>query len=100
MSDLNCSILCPPDVEEKLLDQLLIEFPDEMFTSTPTFGHGIAHGAMNPDEQVLGRARALLIQIVLNPSAWQTLRALLTRDFAGTGVRYWVTSVSEEGVCK
>jgi hypothetical protein len=100
MSDLNCSILCPPDVEEKLLDQLLIEFPDEMFTSTPTFGHGIAHGAMNPDEQVLGRARALLIQIVLNRAAWQTLRALLARDFAGTGVRYWVTSVSEEGVCK
>jgi hypothetical protein len=99
MSDFNCSILCPPDVEEKLLDQLLIEFPDEMFTSTPTFGHGIAHGAMNSNEQVLGRARALLIQIVLNPTAWQTLRALLRRDFAGTGVRYWVTSVSEEGVC-
>jgi hypothetical protein len=99
MSDLNCSILCPPDVEEKLLDQLLIEFPNEMFTSTPTFGHGIAHGAMNPNEQVLGRARALLIQIVLNPAEWQTLRNLLVRDFAGTGVRYWVTSVIEEGVC-
>lgn len=99
MSDLNCSILCPPDVEEKLLDRLLIEFPDEMFISTPTFAHGIAHRAMNRHEQVLGRARALLIQIVLNPGEWQTLRKLLTRDFAGTGVRYWIMPVSEEGVC-
>jgi len=100
MSDLNCSIVCPPDVEEKLLDQLLIEFPGATFTSTPTFGHGIAHGAMTPNEQVLGRARAVLIQIVLNHDAWQALRSLLMREFAGTGVRYWVTSIREEGVCK
>lgn len=99
MSDFNCSILCPPDVEEKLLDQLLIEFPNELFTSTPTFGHGLAHGAMNPHEQVLGRARALLIQIVLNPVGWQTLRGVLAREFVGTGVRYWVTPVTEEGTC-
>lgn len=100
MSDLNCSILCAPDVEEKLLDRLAIEFPDEMFTSTPTFGHGIAHGAMNPNEQVLGRARALLIQIVLTADAWHTLRGLLARDFAGAGIRYWVTAVGEAGACR
>jgi len=99
MANVSCSILCPPDVEEKLLDRLLITFPDEMFISTPTFGHGVAHGAMNPNEQVLGRARGLHVQIVLGGDEWQTLRELLIREFVGTGIRYWVTPVSEEGVC-
>jgi hypothetical protein len=97
MSDLQCSILCPPDVEENLLDQLLMAFPETVFSSTATFGHGLAHGGMSADEQVTGRSRVLLIQIVLAFSEWQALRDLLGREFANTGVRFWTTSISEQG---
>jgi len=99
MSDFICSILCSPDVEEKLLDQLLVAFADDVFTSTPTFGHGVAHAALSTAEQVLGRARATMVLILLKQDEWPALKALLVGGFAGTGLRYWLTPVLEEGVC-
>lgn len=100
MSDVNCSILCSPDVEEKLLDQLLVAaFAEDVFTSTPTFAHGVAHMALSPDEQVLGRARATMVQVLLKLDRWPALKALLIREFAGTGLRYRLTPVIEEGAC-
>ena len=98
MSDLQCSMLCPTDVEENLLDQLLISFPGTVFSSTPTFGHGIAHGAMSASEQVMGRARVSLVQIILSRPQWEEFREHLTREFAQTGVRFWITSVADVGV--
>ncbi|HOZ25746.1 DUF3240 family protein [Dokdonella sp.] len=99
MPDFNCSILCSPDVEEKLLDQLLVAFADDVFTSTPTFAHGVAHAALSTAEQVLGRARATMVQVLLKQDEWPALKALLVGEFAGTGLRYWLTPVLEEGVC-
>ena len=99
MSDFTCSILCSPDVEEKLLDQLLVAFADDVFTSTPTFGHGVPHAALSTAEQVLGRARATMVLILLKQGEWPALKALLIGEFAGTGLRYWLTPVLEEGVC-
>ena len=98
MSDLQCSMLCPTDVEESLLDQLLIAFPGAVFSSTPTFGHGVAHGAMSAGEQVMGRARVSLVQIILSHSQWDSFRERLTREFAQTGIRFWTTSVANVGV--
>ena len=99
MSDLCCSILCPPDVEERLLDALLMEHPDDVFFSTPTFAHGVAHGSMRADEQVEGRARAMLVQILLPAGGWRPLRRRLREDFAGTGLRYWTTPLHDSGAC-
>ena len=99
MSEVCCSLVCPPGVEEKLLDTLVMAFSDRVFASTPTFAHGVAHGAMSSAELVLGRARCSLVQILLRAQEWTTLKTLLTREFAGTGVRFWVTPVLEEGVC-
>lgn len=99
MPDLNCSILCSPAVEEKLLDRLLVAFAGDVFTSTPTFGHGVAHAALGTTEQVRGRARATMVQVLLGHAEWPALKALLAGEFAGTGLRYWLTPVLEEGVC-
>lgn len=98
MSDLQCSILCSPDVEENLLDRLLVTFPESVFTSTPTFGHGIAHGTMSANERVMGRARILLVQIILPSPQWETLRGILARDFGCSGIRFWVAPISDAGV--
>ena len=97
MSDLACSLLCPPAVEEKLLDALLLRYADELFTSVPTFAHGVAHGALSSSEQVLGRASNVLVQILLSRPEWVELRGVLASEFAGTGIRWWLTPVLEEG---
>jgi hypothetical protein len=99
MSDFNCCILCSPDFEEKLLDQLIVAFADDVFTSTPAFGHGVAHATLGTADQVRGRARATLVQILLKEDQWPVLKALLIGEFAGTGLRYWLTPALEAGVC-
>ena len=99
MPELCFAMLCPLDVEEKLLDELLSRFPDEVFTSTHTHGHGLAHEALSAAEQVLGRARGLLVQILLTQAEWAEFKPALLRQFRGTGLRYWTTPVLEAGGC-
>jgi hypothetical protein len=91
------SLVCAPEVEEKLLDMLLTNFSDEVFTSTPVFSHGTAAGRMSPREQVMGRSRSVYVQILVTEEEAETLRRLLLENFAGTGIRYWTTAVGVEG---
>ena len=98
MSELCLTLLCPPAIEEKLLD-LLRMAPNiaTVFTSTPTAAHGLAHENLDQTEQVLGRARATAVQVILAASAKATLLEAIRRQFAGAGLRYWVTPVVEAG---
>lgn len=91
------SLVCVPEVEEKLLDTLLTAFDEDIFTSTPTFSHGTAMGRLSPTEQVMGRSRSVLVQILTTGAEAQSLLALLASDFAGTGIRYWVAPLTLEG---
>jgi len=97
MSKYCYSLLCAPEVEEKLLDALLTTFDDEIFTSMPVFSHGTAHGRLSAVEQVLGRSRSVFVQILVTDAEAAVLNALLHRDFAGTGIRFWMTSLVAEG---
>jgi len=98
MSDLCLTLLCPPGAEEKLLDCLLLS-PDivKIFTSTTTAAHGLAHENLDQAEQVLGRARAIAIQVILAASDKTALLDIIRKQVAGAGVRYWVTTVVEAG---
>ena len=98
MSELCLTLLCPPAIEEKLLDLLLMS-PNiaTVFTSTPTAAHGLANENLDQTEQVLGRARATAVQVILAASAKATLLEAIRRQFAGAGLRYWVTPVVEAG---
>ena len=97
MSKYCFSLICDPDVEEKLLDALLTTFDDEIFTSTPVFSHGTAHGRLSAGEQVMGRSRSVFVQIIVTAEESIALDALLRRDFAGTGIRFWTTALAAEG---
>ncbi len=44
MSELCLTLVCPPEVEEKLLDLLLLWPGATIFTSTATAAHGLASG--------------------------------------------------------
>ena len=91
------TLLCPPTVEEKLLDVLLANAGSEVFTSTPTHSHGSGQERLSATEQVMGRSRAMQINVLLTTDELGPLRELLQRDFAGTGVRYWATQLAFDG---
>ena len=91
------TLICPREIEEKLLDTLLTEIDDEVFTSTPTFSHGTAQGRLSSVEKVMGRSRSVQVQIVTTDAELASLIELLTPRFKGTGLRYWATALSVEG---
>lgn len=97
MADYCLTLICPPTVEEKLLDVLLANAGSEVFTSTPTHSHGSGRQRLSATEQVMGRSRAMQVNVLLTTEELEQLRALLQRDFAGTGVRYWATPLAFDG---
>ena len=97
MADYCLTLICPPPVEEKLLDLLLASVGSEVFTSTHTHSHGIAQRRLTATEQVIGRSRAMQINVLLSTDELGRLRELLQQEFAGTGVRYWATPLAFDG---
>jgi hypothetical protein len=97
MSELCLTLLCPPAVEEKLLDLLLLSPNATVFTSTAKAAHGLAHENLDQTEQVLGRARATEVQVIFAAADKAALLEALRQQFAGAGLRYWMTTVVEAG---
>ncbi len=97
MSELCLTLICPPAVEEKMLDLLLLSPEVTFFTSTATAAHGMAHADLDQTEQVLGRARATKIQVIFAAADKAALLDAIRQQFSGAGLRYWVTTVAETG---
>ncbi|HQT72207.1 MAG TPA: DUF3240 family protein [Thiobacillus sp.] len=97
MSELCLTLICPPAVEEKMLDLLLLSPNVTFFTSTATAAHGMAHEDLDQTEQVLGRARATKIQVIFAAADKAALLDAIRQQFSGAGLRYWVTTVAETG---
>lgn len=97
MSELCLTLICPPAVEEKMLDLLLLSPNATFFTSTATAAHGMAHEDLDQTEQVLGRARATKIQVIFSATDKTALLDAIRQQFSGAGLRYWVTAVAETG---
>lgn len=85
------NLICSPTVEEKLLDVLLESDESEIFTSIHVHSHGAEHGQLSAREQVMGRSRAMQIQVLLSQEALMHLLERVQREFAGTGIRYWAS---------
>lgn len=97
MSKFCLTLICSRAVEEKLLDALLTSVEGEVFTSTPTFSHGTAHGRLSNAEKVMGRSRSVQVQIITTDDELASITELLTQHFKGTGLRYWASALSVEG---
>lgn len=97
MSNLCLTLVCPPAIEEKLLDFLLLSPHVSFFTSTATAAHGMAHDNLDQSELVLGRARTTEIQVILAAADKAALLEAIRQQFAGAGLRYWLTAVAEAG---
>lgn len=97
MSELCLTLMCPPAVEERLLDLLLLSPNVTFFTSTITAAHGMPNEDLDQTEQVLGRARATAIQVIFSADDKAALLEAIRQQFAGAGLRYWLTTVAEAG---
>lgn len=97
MSDLCLTLLCPLTLEEQLLDMLLINPSVFLFTSAPTAAHGASVGQLSPSEQVLGRALVTQMQVLFASADKETLLSSIQQQFGGTGLRYWVAPIHEQG---
>jgi hypothetical protein len=97
MTELHLTLLCPPDIEEKILDLLLLTPEVRVFTSAPTAAHGLGLSELNTTEQVLGRARMVQVEALLSEEHKDALLLVIRREFARTGVRYWLAPVVESG---
>jgi len=97
MSELCLTLICPPTLEEKLLDMLLVDPCVQIFTSTATAAHGASAEQLSAAEQVLGRALASQIQVLITIADKDALLARLHHEFAGAGLRYWLSPILEHG---
>jgi len=97
MSEFCLTFLCPPAIEEKLLDLLLMLPQAAVFTSAPIAAHGLAFGRLSASEQVLGRAHATQVQVLLAEADKAAVLQAVQQQFAGAGLWYWLTPVAEAG---
>ncbi|CAH1385764.1 DUF3240 family protein [Candidatus Nitrotoga sp. M5] len=97
MSELCLTLLCPPTIKEKLLDLLLMLPSTIVFTSKPTAAHGVVVWDLSQAEQVMGQAHVTEIQVILAAADKAILLDTIRQKLAGTGLRYWVTTVVEAG---
>ena len=94
------NLLCPPESEEKLLDLLLESAVDRLFTTSRAYSHGAEHSQLSNLEQVMGRSRSVLVQVLLDRDELEALLAQLGQSFAGVGLQYWATPVALQGEIK
>lgn len=91
------SLVVAPDIEDVIVDWLLERDEVSGFTSFPINGHGASPHAMTLAEQVAGRRRQILFQTHLPRSEADGLLADLKRDFAGSGMHYWLLPLAAAG---
>lgn len=97
MAELCLKILCPPALVEQVLDTLLTMPEIAFFTSSAASAHGLEHSTLSATEQVLGMARMTLIEAMLWLANRDQILARLRTELSGTGLKYWISPVLEEG---
>jgi hypothetical protein len=82
-----------PRLEETVVDWLLSREVCYGFTSFPVSGHSCAAGGLTLAEQVSGRKKQVRFQMHLPGDELPALLDQLRRDFAGSGLHYWISPV-------
>ncbi len=90
-------IIATPAIEDALVDWLLTCEGVSGFTSLKVNGHGTGHQPLTVAEQVTGRSRKLMFRCHLPMEVAREVIEGLKRDFAGSGLHYWMVPVLEAG---
>jgi hypothetical protein len=78
-------------------DWLLSQSSVSGFSSHLIAGHGSSEHAMSLAEQVAGKRRQVLFQLHMPCTEARELLQSIKRQFAGSGMHYWLQPVLESG---
>ncbi|MCU7923412.1 MAG: DUF3240 family protein [Candidatus Thiodiazotropha sp. (ex Dulcina madagascariensis)] len=95
----NCllNLVVTPAVEDTVTDWLLVHDTVVGFSTYPISGHGSSERSMSLAEQVAGKRRQILFQLLLSRTQAESLIGEIRRDFLGSGMHYWLVPVLESG---
>jgi hypothetical protein len=88
----------PPSLEEAVVDCLLTLESEHGFCSFPVNSHDHKHEGLSLAEQVSGRQKKIRFQMYVPEDELAQLLDRLRVEFSGSGIRYWVLPVVENGV--
>lgn len=88
----------PPSLEEAVVDCLLTLESEHGFSSLPVSSHDHRNEGLSLAEQVSGRQRKIRFQMYVPEQGLAVLLAQLRAEFSGSGIKYWVLPVIENGV--
>lgn len=88
----------PPSLEEATVDCLLTLESEHGFSSFPVNSHDHRNEGLSLAEQVSGRQKKIRFQMYVPEQELATLLTQLKTEFPGSGIRYWVLPVVENGV--
>ncbi len=87
----------PPSLEEAIVDCLLTFETEDGFSSFPVSAHDHKNQNLSIAEQVAGRQDKIRFQMYIPEEDLRVLLDKLKKEFSGSGVRYWVLPVVENG---
>jgi hypothetical protein len=88
----------PPSLEESIVDCLLTLESEHGFSSFPVNSHDHRNEGLSLTEQVTGRQKKIRFQMYVPEQGLAALLAQLRAEFSGSGIKYWVLPVIENGV--
>ena len=87
----------PISLEEAVVDCLLMLESEHGFSSFPVNSHDHKNEGLSLAEQVSGRQKRIRFQMYVPEQGLPALLAQLRTDFSGSGIKYWVLPVIENG---
>ena len=90
-------LIAPPANEEAVIDWLLQQESISGFTGLQAYGHSSEHARFSLAEQVTGRQQRVRFEIETNENTAHELVAVLRREMATLGLRYWIVPLLDAG---
>jgi hypothetical protein len=88
----------PVSLEEAVVDSLLMLESEHGFSSFPVSSHDHRNEGLSLAEQVTGRQKKVRFQMYVPEQGLAQLLEQLRAEFSGSGIRYWVLPVVENGM--
>jgi hypothetical protein len=88
----------PISLEEAVVDSLLMLESEHGFSSFPVSSHDHRNEGLSLAEQVTGRQKKVRFQMYVPEQGLAQLLEQLRAEFSGSGIRYWVLPVVENGM--
>jgi len=92
------SLEAPLSLEEAVVDCLLTLESEHGFSSFPVNSHDHKNEGLSLAEQVSGRQKKIRFQMYVPEDGLAGLLEQLRTEFSGSGIKYWVLPVIENGV--